>query len=322
MLPALRLAGSGFDTLDLASVTLTLGNTGCANLTLISATAFTCITAKPDAKLYGPQPVAMFVPGRGNALCNATYEFVDLWSRRSTWGGADPPSAGDSAVIPAGANVVLDVSPPLLHTLVLEGSLRFDEDSAEELHLQVGLLAGWALGRLAALLCCITVPGCKAVPPAVPDPHLPPQAHYILLRGGNLTAGSEAAPFPGHATITLHGAPDSRELPLYGAKVIAVREGRLLLHGQPKVPTWTQLNATAHPGATSISVAGPVNWVPGGREAGHQAPESTPPPAAPTGTHTHTHTHAPSHPPRPARSPLHRRPHRAGPQRLQRRRRQ
>lgn len=45
------------------------------------------------------------------------------------------------------------------------------------------------------------------------------QAQYILLKGGNLTAGSEAAPYPGRAAITLHGAPDSRELPMCGAKV-------------------------------------------------------------------------------------------------------
>jgi hypothetical protein len=137
-LPALCPAGSGFDTLDLAAVILALGTTSCTNLTLASATTLTCTTAKPAAKPYGPQPAALFIPGRGDALCSSTYEFVDLWSRRSTWGGADPPSAGDSVVLPAGTNVVLDVSPPLLHTLVLEGSLRFDEDAAEELHLQVG----------------------------------------------------------------------------------------------------------------------------------------------------------------------------------------
>lgn len=46
------------------------------------------------------------------------------------------------------------------------------------------------------------------------------QAHYILVKGGSLQIGaSEAAPFPGSAKITLHGQPDARELPLYGAKV-------------------------------------------------------------------------------------------------------
>lgn len=45
------------------------------------------------------------------------------------------------------------------------------------------------------------------------------QANYILVKGGSLRVGREDAPFPGSAKITLHGSPDARELPLYGAKV-------------------------------------------------------------------------------------------------------
>jgi hypothetical protein len=47
------------------------------------------------------------------------------------------------------------------------------------------------------------------------------QASYILVKGGSLQIGREDAPFPGAAKITLYGPPDSRELPLYGAKVCA-----------------------------------------------------------------------------------------------------
>jgi hypothetical protein len=45
------------------------------------------------------------------------------------------------------------------------------------------------------------------------------QASYILVKGGSLQIGREDAPFPSAAKITLYGPPDSRELPLYGAKV-------------------------------------------------------------------------------------------------------
>lgn len=31
-----------------------------------------------------------------------SYRYIDLWSRRSTWGGGDPPVEGDSVVVPAG----------------------------------------------------------------------------------------------------------------------------------------------------------------------------------------------------------------------------
>lgn len=50
-------------------------------------------------------------------------------------------------------------------------------------------------------------------------------------------------------------------------QVLAVREGTVRLHGQPKLPTWTLLNSTADQGDTTINVNGPINWVVGDRIA-------------------------------------------------------
>lgn len=75
-----------------------------------------------------------------------------------------------------------------------------------------------------------------------------------------MSAGTPSTPYAGNARITLWGAPNDVELPQYGKKVIAVRDGWVILHGQHKQPTWTQLNATVNPGDTSITVNGVVNW--------------------------------------------------------------
>jgi hypothetical protein len=85
----------------------------------------------------------------------------------------------------------------------------------------------------------------------------------LVLQGGGLLVGSPASPFPGRAIITLTGPPTSRELPLYGAKVVAVREGTVQLFGQPKLPPYTQLAATVSPGDKSITLVGPANWAVG-----------------------------------------------------------
>jgi hypothetical protein len=53
----------------------------------------------------------------------------------------------------------------------------------------------------------------------------------------------------------------------HSSQVLAVREGQVRLHGQPKLPTWTLLNATADQGDTSITINGPINWVAGDRIA-------------------------------------------------------
>lgn len=58
------------------------------------------------------------------------------------------------------------------------------------------------------------------------------QAENILITdGGRLQIGQEGAPFQHKAIITLHGHLRSPELPVYGAKTLAVREGVLDLHG-------------------------------------------------------------------------------------------
>ena len=58
------------------------------------------------------------------------------------------------------------------------------------------------------------------------------QAENILItNGGRLQVGQEGAPFQHKAIITLHGHLRSTELPVYGTKTLAVREGVLDLHG-------------------------------------------------------------------------------------------
>lgn len=58
------------------------------------------------------------------------------------------------------------------------------------------------------------------------------QAENILIvDGGRLQIGQEGAPFQHKAIITLHGNLRSPELPVYGTKTLAVREGILDLHG-------------------------------------------------------------------------------------------
>ena len=46
-----------------------------------------------------------------------------------------------------------------------------------------------------------------------------------------LQVGTEDVPFEHKAIITLHGHHRSQELPIYGTKVLAVRNGSLELHG-------------------------------------------------------------------------------------------
>jgi hypothetical protein len=161
---AIKIIGS-FPAAHAGNVSVSLGTTPCTDAVLVNASTITCTSGNPTAgnsslpKPRGPQPVRVLFEGLGyaatpqhlqlantSALTNATsssapgavtYEYVDLWSRRTTWGGGDPPVEGDMVLVPNGTTVLLDVSPPLLSALVLEGDLVFDDTAQEEIHLQV-----------------------------------------------------------------------------------------------------------------------------------------------------------------------------------------
>ena len=64
------------------------------------------------------------------AIVVNTVEFlyIDKWSEMSTWGGMSPPVEGDLVNIPKGQNILLDVSTPVLNTLIIEGRLVVQRD--------------------------------------------------------------------------------------------------------------------------------------------------------------------------------------------------
>ena len=64
------------------------------------------------------------------------------WSDPSTWSGGAVPQAGDIVTIGEGMDVVLDVSPPGLNGMNLDGKLSFSDDADLELTTEWILLRG------------------------------------------------------------------------------------------------------------------------------------------------------------------------------------
>ncbi|XP_066271366.1 fibrocystin-L-like [Branchiostoma lanceolatum] len=151
---------------------------------------------------------------------NADYWYIDRWSSVFTWGGGPLPEAGDFVVVPAGQTLLLDTDTPVLKVLLIEGGELIFDEQDLEL-----------------------------------------QAEYILItNGGHLQVGTEEEPFQHKAIITMHGHVRSPELPIYGAKTLAVREGTLDLHGKPTPVTWTFLADSVSPGDTTVTLTQSVNW--------------------------------------------------------------
>ena len=85
-------------------------------------------------------------------------------------------------------------------------------------------------------------------------------AYYIFVYGGTFQIGTEEVPFLNDITITIHGNSTSPALPNYGNKFIAVRNGVLDIHGNPRNPSWSLLAETANINDNTITLQDSVNW--------------------------------------------------------------
>uniref|UniRef100_A0A803KL97 Dual-specificity protein phosphatase 22 n=1 Tax=Xenopus tropicalis TaxID=8364 RepID=A0A803KL97_XENTR len=168
--------------------------------------------------------VQVNIEGKGLATMeNASFFYIDVWSSRYTWGGDTLPDEGSLAVITQGQTILLDQSTPVLKMLLIQGGSLIFDEADIELRAE----------------------------------------NILITNGGLLQIGTEDAPFQHKAIITLHGHLRSPELPVYGAKTLAVRQGTLDLHGQPVPVTWTRLAQTAEAGTSTLILQKSVTWKPG-----------------------------------------------------------
>ena len=58
----------------------------------------------------------------------------------------------------------------------------------------------------------------------------------------------------------MHGGASDPYLPIYGNKVLGLREGTLDMHGVPRTPTWTVMEKTALAGDSQITLRVAVDW--------------------------------------------------------------
>ena len=221
-----------------ADVAVTVVGLPCV-VTSVSGNEVSCLTSsygKTSAAHPGNGPVRLTLPAIGTAAAtgNATYEYVDLWSRYTTWGGEyivdwrgeyvrntipGVETAGDTIWIQTGQRLLLDADIDV-YMLIVQGDLEFDRKDIQL------------------------------------------KANYIFVMGGSFVVGSELTPFLHRAVITLVGSPVSQEIPVYGAKSLSCRFCTLDLHGRPLLDgrTHTKLAQTALAGATRLLLTEPVDW--------------------------------------------------------------
>ena len=212
------------------------GFTGAANVTIAGSicdvveqteTSIVCITNRSGRTVRAP--VMVWIEGQGFAVSNVIFWYVDLWSSPFTWGGGPLPQEGEFVVIPRGQTLLLDVNTPILSYILIQGGqLIFDPEKGDNevsLHTQGGLITS----------------------------------------GGRLQIGTEEEPYLAKTQLVLYGHVLSTEIPVYGAKTLALREGVIDMHGKPINVTWTRLAKTAEAGDNQIELQDYVDWEVGGK---------------------------------------------------------
>ena len=136
-----------------------------------------------------------------------------------------PPVDGESVVVPAGLKLIVDIdsSPELNMVLVDGGAIVFPSDSD-------------------------------------PNHQRTFDAKIIMVRNGIFEAGTEEQPYTSKLTITLHGVKYDPNVPIYGNKVLGIRDSRLDLHGAPRNVYWTHLDASVTAGTSSLTLVTEVDW--------------------------------------------------------------
>nr|XP_018672072.2 fibrocystin-L-like [Ciona intestinalis] len=150
----------------------------------------------------------------------ADFYYIDKWSSIFTWGGTTVPTTSDFVVINKGQTVLLDTDTAVLKMLLINGGELIFDEKDVSLKAE----------------------------------------NILITNQGKLQVGTEDAPFQHKAIIEMHGHLRSQELPIYGAKTLALRNGTLDLHGKFIPQTWSKLASTAEAGATQITLEHSVTW--------------------------------------------------------------
>eukprot|EP00035_Acanthoeca_spectabilis_P007825 m.144226 g.144226 ORF g.144226 m.144226 type:complete len:4359 (-) comp14100_c0_seq10:3061-16137(-) len=182
---------------------------------------------------------------RGFAVVNESvrFRFLDKWSEVNTWLNDEPPIDGDSVIIPIDQTILLDVQPPRLFLLLVQGALVFDRINvnldASYILVQGGLLEVGTEDEPFLNTTTITLHGDRRR--SIELPFIGAKVLAVADRGGFTSFGNGT-----------------------GAEVPDSQRGVLDIHGKPRIRTWTKVAPGVYPaGSTRIITSEPTDFAPG-----------------------------------------------------------
>jgi hypothetical protein len=243
-----RITGSRFGPasgMTSENVSVVLNGVAC-EVTAASATEVICVTGERPAPPNVP-PLSFSVRSAfsGSPLLDVTrrywFRYLDRWSDLRTWLHDEPPMEGDFVVIPPSQTILLDVSPPELFFLLIQGSLVFDR---RDLTLDSTYI--YVLGGLLE----IGTPEDPFLNKATITLHGDRYETIHLPRSGAKMIGAMNFPFRHTHGVGLI------DLYLNDGSSTALVE----IHGRPRKRSWTKLGGTSLAGSDVVITAEDVDF--------------------------------------------------------------
>ena len=222
----ITITGTSFSTVT-SEISVLIDNVPCA-VGAATATSITCVTGARTVIPSKHSTIVSFSGATRNGYASMQYNeyiYANYWTDIDTWNGEFRPADGDSVAIPAGQTLIVDIDEsPKLKAVIVQGAMIFLPD-ADETHQRTF------------------------------------DAEYVYVdEGATLEIGTETARYTSKLTITMHGARESPQLPIYGNKGIFVRRGTLDIHGKERDFTWAELGETVAANSDTITLLTQVDW--------------------------------------------------------------
>lgn len=239
----INITGENLAT-SVENATVLLNGVACEVLSA-SANEIICITG-PRGPLSQIKKSSVIVTnhalGMGSAIVNSSlrYRYLDRWSQVNSWLNDQPPVDGDTVIVPEHQAILLDVQPPRLFVLIVEGTLVFDRKNlnldASYILVQGGTFEVGTEREPFLNTATITLHGDRRK--SVELPFIGAKVLAVADKGG----------------FTTHGEGRGIDVPLS-------QKGILDIHGRPRQRTWTKCaEGTITAGTFTIRTAEPTDF--------------------------------------------------------------
>ena len=272
---AVTISGSGFT--DAAHTTVAFSSYPCI-VSSVSSTSIVCTTT--ERSFIGPSPTGRQVLVTvnngtvGNAILAADttlntsplvqvpilpyFRYLDRWSQLNTWANNEPPVYNDTVIIPEGQTILMDMSPPLIFVLLVQGVLVWDRQDgltldAYYIWINGGTFQIGTQDQPFMQTAVVTLHGDRQY--TIELPHIGSKVLNVGGRGEGAMGTGNYLPYSRYGSDSNPSVSDNYDN-MDG-------QGVLDIHGIPRLRVWTKVAQDAVAGSSTIVAAEQVDYQPG-----------------------------------------------------------